>query len=233
MNAVITGASKGIGKAVSLYLAKKGYNLAICARNEQDLTAFHKDIQKSHPNIQVYSMVADMSVQEDILKFVEMVKINWKTLDVLVNNAGIYVPGEVHKEDDGILERLTEVNVYGPYRLTRALMPYFLNQQHGYIFNICSVASLLAYPNGGSYSITKFALHGFTKVLREELKDKGIKVCGVFPGATWSNSWAGVDLPKGRLMEAEDIAKAVGLQLELSDSAVMEDIILRPQLGDL
>ncbi len=233
MNAVITGASKGIGKAVSLYLADKSYDLAICARNKKDLMAFHDELKEKFPKINVFSMVADMSKKEDIANFTQMINNHFKTLEVLVNNAGIYVPGEVHKEEEGVLEKLTEVNVYGPYRLTRALMPYFLKQQNGYIFNICSVASLLAYPNGGSYSITKFALHGFTKVLREELKDKGVKVCGIFPGATWSNSWAGVDLPKERLMEAEDIAKAIGLQLELSPSAVMEDIILRPQLGDL
>jgi short-subunit dehydrogenase len=233
MNAVITGASKGIGKAVSIHLAEKSHNLAICARNKADLMSFHDELQKDFPDVKVFSMVADMSKKEDILKFAQMISTNFETVDILVNNAGIYVPGEVHKEDDGILEKLTEVNVYGPYRLTRALMPHFLKQQSGFIFNICSVASLLAYPNGGSYSITKFALHGFTKVLREELKDKGIKVCGIFPGATWSNSWAGVDLPKERLMEANDVAKAIGLQLELSSSAVMEDIILRPQLGDL
>lgn len=233
MNAVVTGASKGIGRAVSLYLANKGYNLAICARNKEDLMKFHDDLQSEFPDVNVFSMVADMSSKKDIHDFSEMIRIHCETVDVLVNNAGIYLPGEVHSEDDGVLEKLTEVNVYGPYRLTRALMPFFLKQQKGFIFNICSVASLLAYPNGGSYSITKFALHGFTKALREELKDKGIKVCGVFPGATWSNSWAGVDLPKERLMEAEDIAKAIGLQLELSPSAVMEDIILRPQLGDL
>jgi short-subunit dehydrogenase len=233
MNAVITGASKGIGKAISLYLAKKGYNLAICARNKKDLMSFHDQLMKEFPEITVFSMSADMSKDEDISKFVEMIQINMKTVDVLINNAGIYIPGEVHKEEEGTLEKLTEVNLYGPYRLTRALMPFFLKQESGYIFNICSVASLIAYPNGGSYSITKFALHGFTKVLREELKDKGVKVCGIFPGATWSNSWDGVDLPKERLMEAEDIAKAVGLQLDLSPSAVMEDIILRPQLGDL
>ena len=233
MNAIVTGASKGIGKAIAILLAKKGYNLAINARNKEDLNIFHNELVNEYPSIEVLSMPTDMAIPRDISDFVEMVNKHWETVDVLVNNAGIYLPGEVHKEEDGILEKLTEVNVYGPYRLTRAVMPYFLKQSSGFVFNICSVASLIAYPNGGSYSITKFALHGFTKVLREEMKDKGVKVCGIFPGATWSNSWAGVDLPKERLMQAEDIAKVVGLQLELSDSAVIEDIILRPQLGDL
>jgi len=233
MNAVITGASKGIGKAITMKLAAMGYNVAINARNKEDLTAFHKELTTKFPQVEVLSMPTDMASKKEISDFVAMVNKHWKSVDVLVNNAGIYIPGEVHKEEEGVLEKLTDINVYGPYRITRAFMPHFLKQQSGFIFNICSVASLIAYPNGGSYSITKFALHGFTKVLREELKDKGVKVCGIFPGATWSNSWAGVDLPKERLMEAEDIAKTVALQLELSPSAVMEDIILRPQLGDL
>lgn len=233
MNAVITGASKGIGAAISELFASKGVNLAICARNNEDLTVFHKNMNKKYPDVEIMSMSVDVSKKDEILRFVTMIKSNWSHVDILVNNAGIYVPGEVHTEDDGILERLMEVNVYGPYNLTRALMPYFLKQKDGYIFNMCSVASLIAYPNGGSYSITKFALNGFTKALRAELLDKGIKVCAVFPGATWSHSWKGVDLPEDRLMQPEDVAKAIWLQLELSPSAVMEDIILRPQLGDL
>ncbi len=233
MNAVVTGASKGIGKAISELFASKGVNLAICARNKADLDQFHQTLSTSYPDIEILSMAVDVSDRSNLDQFVQMINSHWTHLDILVNNAGIYLPGEVHQEAEGTLETLMEVNVYGPYHLTRALMPYFLKQQNGYIFNMCSVASLFAYPNGGSYSITKFALNGFTKALRAELLDKGIKVSAVFPGATWSNSWKGVDLPPERLMEAEDVAKAIWLQLELSPSAVMEDIILRPQLGDL
>lgn len=233
MNAIITGASKGIGAAITELFASKGVNLAICARNKKELDIFHQSIHSKYPDIDILSMAVDLSVRSELDKFVAMVQSNWKQLDILVNNAGIYFPGEVHKEEEGVLEDLMKVNVYAPYNLTRALMPYFLTQQNGFIFNMCSVASLLAYPNGGSYSITKYALNGFTKVLREELKDKGIKVCGIFPGATWSNSWSGSDISKSRIMEADDIAKAVWLQLELSPNAVMEEIILRPQLGDL
>ena len=103
----------------------------------------------------------------------------------------------------------------------------------GHIFNMCSVASLMAYPNGGSYSISKYALLGFSKNLRLELKDKGIKVTGIMPGATWSASWEGVELPEERLMQASDIALAVWSATQMSPSAVVEDIVLRPQLGDL
>ncbi len=91
----------------------------------------------------------------------------------------------------------------------------------------------MAYPNGGSYSISKFALLGFSKVLREELKSSGIKVTAVMPGATWSDSWSGAELPYERLMEAEDIAESILSIYKLGPSAVVEEIILRPQLGDL
>ena len=98
---------------------------------------------------------------------------------------------------------------------------------------MCSVASIKAYPNGGSYAISKFALLGFTKCLREELKDKGVKVTAILPGATWSDSWAGVDLPQERLMPASDIADIIWGTYVLSDVAVVEELLIRPQLGDL
>ena len=151
----------------------------------------------------------------------------------LVNNAGVFLPGLISEEDDGLLEQQIETNLNRAYYLTRALLPLMLPQQRGDIFNMCSIASKIAYPNGGSYSISKFALLGFSKVLREELKDKGIRVSAILPGATWSNSWAGVDLPEERLMQANAIAIAVWSAYQMSPSAVVEEIVLRPQLGDL
>ena len=153
--------------------------------------------------------------------------------NILVNNAGVFLPGEIVNEEDGALEKMIDTNLYSAYHLTRALLPEMINYGGGHIFNMCSIASFMAYPNGGSYSISKFALLGFSKVLREELKGKGIKVTSVMPGATWSASWEGVDLPESRLMQPTDIAKVIWNALEMSPSTVIEDIVLRPQLGDL
>ena len=108
-----------------------------------------------------------------------------------------------------------------------------LKAAKGHIFNICSIASLQAYPNGGSYSISKYALLGFSANLRLELKDKGIKVTAVCPGATYTNSWKGSGVSEERIMEADDIAKMIYAATQLSPQAVVEDIVLRPQLGDL
>ncbi|MCR9285827.1 MAG: SDR family oxidoreductase [Bacteroidetes bacterium] len=230
---IVTGATKGIGKAVVEAFAAEGFDLALCARTLNDLEAFKAALNSKYPDIQILIKVADMSSKEDVLAFAEFIKSHWNEVDVLINNAGVFFPGEVHKEADGVLETMMETNLYSAYYLTRSILPIMLPQKSGHIFNMCSVASLFAYPNGGAYSITKFALLGFSKVLREELKEKGIRVTSIMPGATWSNSWAGIDLPRERLMEAADIASAILNAWKMSPTAVVEEMIIRPQLGDL
>ncbi len=233
MNAVITGATKGIGRAIAEVFAQQGFQLAICARTEADLEECKQEINAQHPDIQIFTKVADMSKKAEVLAFADFVTAKMGSVEVLVNNAGVFLPGEIATEADGKLEMMIETNLYSAYYLTRALLPLLIAQQRGHIFNICSVASLQAYPNGGSYSISKFALLGFSKVLREELKDKQIRVTAVLPGATWSASWAGAPFPESRLMPASDVADALMGAYRLSPAAVLEELILRPQLGDL
>ena len=125
-----------------------------------------------------------------------------------------------------------EVNLYSAYHITRALLPKMKAQGYGHIFNMCSIAGLQAYPNGGSYSISKAALHAFSKNLRHELMPHRIKVTAVIPGAVYTDSWAPF-VEQERIMEVEDIAQMVYAASRLSPQAVVEDMILRPQLGDL
>jgi short-subunit dehydrogenase len=124
-------------------------------------------------------------------------------------------------------------NVYSAYYITRGLAKQMVASQSGHIFNMCSIASIKAYPNGGSYAISKFALLGFSKVLREELKDKGIRVTAILPGATRTSSWDGVDLPDERFMKSEDVAETIFSAYSLSKRSVVEEILIRPQLGDI
>lgn len=233
MNIVITGATKGIGRAIAEQFAAKGYNVCINARTAADLLAFEKEMKKDFPDVEIWTKATDMSKKEEVLAFADFVKENCPTIDVLVNNAGVFTPGELADEADGALEMMINTNLYSAYHLTRALLPMMVAHAKGHIFNMCSIANLQAYKGGGSYSISKYALYGFSKNLRFEMKEKGIKVTSVMPGATWSASWEGVDLPHDRLMEASDIAKTIYFATEMSAAAVVEDIILRPQLGDL
>lgn len=228
---IITGATKGIGRAIAERFASEGFDLAVCARNTDDLKAMKTAFKAQFPKVKLHIKKADLSKKKQVMAFAEFVKKTWDECDVLVNNAGVFLPGEITKEEDGVLESQIETNLYSAYHLTRAILP--LVKKHGLIINMCSIASFMAYPNGGSYSISKFALLGFSKVLREELKPKGIRVTSIMPGATWSASWDGVDLPEDRLAKATDIAEVTWSAHALSPSAVMEDVIVRPQLGDL
>lgn len=232
MKIIITGATKGIGRAIAEKFTAEGFDLAACARTEADLAILKKEIREKF-DVEVLTRPTDMRSKTDVLAFADFVKKHWSSVDVIVNNAGIFIPGEICNEEDGALEKMMEVNLYSAYHFTRAMLPLMLKKGSGHIFNMCSIASIIAYPNGGSYSISKFALLGFSKVLREELKTKGIKVTAILPGATWSDSWAGVDLPESRLMDANDIAIAVWSAWQMSPSAVVEEIVVRPQLGDL
>ena len=125
------------------------------------------------------------------------------------------------------------VNLYSAYHLTRALLPAMKKKGAGHIFNMCSIASLKAYENGGAYSITKYALQGFSDNLRHELMEDRIKVTAIMPGATWSRSWAASGLPEERFIKTEDIAAMVWASFSLSASADVETIVIRPILGDL
>ncbi|HNL83516.1 MAG TPA: SDR family oxidoreductase, partial [Chitinophagaceae bacterium] len=152
---------------------------------------------------------------------------------ILINNAGQFIPGSIYNEEDGILEKMIEINLYSAYHLTRAILPSMIKNKEGHIFNICSIASLKAYTNGGSYSISKYALMGFSKNLREELKPFQVKVTTVYPGAVYTDSWSNTGVEENRIMEPNDIAKMVYSASLLSPQACVEDIVLRPQLGDI
>lgn len=232
--ALVTGATKGIGKAVVMDLAQKGYSVAFCSRSEMDGFALVNNLESLFPSQKFYFGKCDVRSKSEIEVFLNELKIQFSnTIDVLVNNAGIFLPGNVTEEEDLQLPLLIETNLYSAYYFTKNIVKGMMENKFGYIFNMCSVASLKAYPNGGSYSISKYALHGFSAVLREELKPYNIKVTSVFPGATWSDSWKVVDLPEERLMQPEDIAHLITSTLVLSPAANVEDIVVRPQLGDL
>jgi len=232
-NVVITGATKGIGRAIVEIFATQGANLYLCARSKEDLKALKADLLARFPTIKVYIKKTDVSKKKQVIAFAAFIAKNTNSINVLVNNAGVFLPGPMVDEADGILETHINTNLYSAYYLTKALLPLLRASPSSHIFNMCSIVSKMTLPNCGAYSISKFALLGFSKALRAELKTENIKVTALLPGATWSNSWEGVDLPASRLMEAADIAKVVLNAYQLGDSAVVEEIIIRPQLGDL
>lgn len=235
MNILITGGSRGIGKAIAEAFAQNGqpHTIVLCARNKATLTQIADEWSSRFPQTKFLIYATDIAVKEAAQTFGAWALKEVGTIDVLINNAGTFVPGQISSEPDGALETMLAVNLHSAYHLTRAVLPAMIAAKSGHIFNICSIASLQAYPNGGAYSISKFALLGFSKNLREELKPHGIKVTAVMPGAVYTDSWSGSGVPRSRIMEAQDIAKLIYNAAHLSPQANVEEIVVRPQQGDL
>ncbi|RYY41405.1 MAG: SDR family oxidoreductase [Chitinophagaceae bacterium] len=233
MNVVITGASRGIGKAIATQFGAHGHNLFLNARTEETLLETAEELRTRFPNIRVESMAADLSQKAGAQLFGQWVIATAGTIDVLVNNTGTFTPGGIATEPDGALEHMLSTNLFSAYHVTRSLLPHMMEAKSGHIFTICSIASLAAYPNGGAYSISKFALLGFSRNLREELKPHNIKVTSVLPGAVYTDSWNGSGVAEERIMKPEDVAQLIYATTQLSYAATVEELVLRPQLGDL
>ena len=232
MNVIITGASRGLGKAIADIFAENGHHLFLTSKNQKRLQETVEELQKKFPAVTIKSKPFDLSKKDQTKEFGKWC-LQQASPDVLINNAGNFTGANVHDEQEGALEEMIETNLYSAYHLTRVIVPEMKRKKSGYIFNMSSIAGLKAYPGGGSYSISKYALRGFSINLREELKQYNIKVTTVFPGAAYTDSWAATGIDRKRFMEAEDIAKMVYAATQLSGKACVEEIILRPQSGDI
>ena len=228
---VITGGTKGIGKAIALTFANNGFDVATCARDEAALNELKSEIEGIGVKAFVYTK--DLSEKTQCQEFVAEINKLKSTVKVLVNNTGIFLPGKVHNEEEGSLEQMIQTNLYSAYHITRGLIHEMIASKKGHIFNICSTASITPYVNGGSYCISKYAMYGMTKVLREEMKEHNVRVTAILPGATHTSSWDGIDIPEERFMKASDVADTIWNSYQMSDRTVIEEIVMRPQLGDL
>jgi len=232
MNIVITGASKGIGKAIAEKFAANGYNLFLCARHEGPLKELTEELTEKY-KVKAHYKTCDVGNKSEVNEFAEWILSQTSQVDVLINNAGTFIQGHVHNEDDGVLEQLMQTNLYSAYYLSRYLIPSMQKNKSGHIFNICSIASLKAYQYGGSYSITKYAMDGLSANLRDELKQFNIKVTSIYPGAAYTDSWNASGVDPNRIMKAEDVSELIYTSAHLSPQACVEEIVIRPQLGDL
>jgi short-subunit dehydrogenase len=232
MSVIITGASRGIGKAIAEIYAANGHDLFLSSRSEVALYKAMEELQTKYPSVSIKAKAFDLSDKQQAKELGNWC-LRYAIPDIVINNAGLFEPGSVHNEPEGLLESQLAINVSSAYHLTRSLLPPMMKRRSGHIINLCSIASLNAYDNGGAYSISKFAMYGFSKNLREEMKSYNIKVTSVHPGAVLTDSWGDYDNSAKRIMEADDVAKMIYACTQLSAAACVEDIVIRPQLGDL
>ncbi len=230
--AIITGATKGIGRAIALKFLQEGYNIGICARNQGDLDQFLADYTSRFPQQKITALQADLQVSSAAEAFGHSILAAFETIDVLVNNAGVFLPGTVLEETFSQLEQQINTNLYSAYILSQMIGKSMTERASGHIINICSLASLQAYAGGSSYSISKYAMLGMSDNFRAALKPYKVKVTAVCPGPTMSASWEGSGVPEAKLMPAEDIAAMIFCCAETGFNTCVDRLVINP-LADL
>jgi len=233
MNILITGATRGIGKAIALKMASKGYNLSLCARNMADLQELKMEIKQQFPSLKIYIQAANCSIKEEVSSFAVNALKEFGFVDVLINNAGIFKPSVILDEEEGSMQQHLDVNLLAPYYLYKHIGPLMRDAKKGCIINICSVASKEIIVNAGSYGVTKAALLSLNHMMREEMREHGVKVTAILPGSTLTSSWEGTSIAADQFVQAEDVAQAVDAVLSLSAGANIDEIIIKPLYGQI
>lgn len=229
---IITGASQGIGQAVAeVFAAEPEARLALVSRNEARLAAVADACRARGAEALV--VPCDVTRDAAVARMAETILDRWGAPDVLVNNAGLFRPGMIRDTTADAFREQVEVNLTSAFLVTQAFLAPMTERGRGHLFYLASVASLRAYPGGVAYCAAKHGLLGLARVVREETKGVGLRVTALIPGATYTPSWAEADLPEERFMPAEDIARAALACYHLSDRSVVEELLIRPQLGDI
>jgi len=230
---LVTGSSRGIGYAVAKEFLSQGFNVVINGKNPENLLRAKATLSSLASENQVFAIEADVSTRSGVTSLVEQFNSLNLSLDVVVNNAGLFLPGTMIDESEDQFETLWKVNLSSAYWLTKDLWETLRKSNRAHVINMCSIASITAYDAGGTYSLVKHALLGFTKSLRKEGIPYGIRVTAIMPGATHTDSWAGVDLPQERFMDPQSVANVCYTAFAINRDTVMEEVILRPILGDI
>jgi len=231
---LITGASQGIGAAIAKVFAREVpvVRLALVARSARKLAVVARGCTKAGAAAaEVFP--CDVSDEAAVAALAADVVRRFGAVDVLINNAGVFAAAPFAETAVAEFDRIVAANLRSAFLVTRAFVPAMLTRRRGDVFFMSSIAGLEAYPNGAAYCAAKFGVTGLAKVLRAETKGKGVRVCCVHPGATWSPSWAGSGVKPERIMPAEDVARAFLDVYRLSRRTVVEEIVLRPVQGDV
>ncbi len=226
--ALVTGAGRGIGRAVSLLLGKSGCRVVLAARTGDQLEEVQKEI--SARGGEALSIPTDLTKDEEINGLVGKIQQTWESVDILVNNAGWGKRAPVVKAKVEEWDQTFRLNLRAPMQLAKLLLPHMIEKGDGAVINIGSVSGKTGEANGAAYSASKFGLIGFTQSLFEEVREYGIKVAVILPGF--------VDTPlippnrqldRSKMIQAEDIAQAVHFVLTSPPTSCPVEITIRPQ----
>ena len=232
-NVLITGATKGMGRAIAIAFAKQGLNLAICSRKSEDLLLLQDELKAINSNIKIISFRADCSIKEEVLAFAGYAEQELGPVSVIVNNVGAYEPSSILDDEPGTFIKLLNTNLMPAYELYRYYGKSMMAAGKGHIFNICSVAAINPVVAAGMYSVTKSALYTLSNIMRLEMQAYGVKVTAILPGSTLTDSWSGTDLPAEKFVLPDDVASAIIGAYRMSAGANVDEVVIKPVRGQV
>lgn len=232
MHVVVTGASQGIGAAIArAFAGQPEVELSLLARHEGRLEQVASECRDLGATATWHS--CDLTWDDQVEAVADAVLETAGPPGIVVNNAGKFRPGTVLDMDGASLRKQLEENIVTALLVTQAFLPAMIEAREGHLFFLGSVASLRAYPGAAGYCAAKHGLLGLARSVRNETTQHGLRVTTVLPGATLTPSWSGVEIPENRFMPAEDVAQAIVNCAALGPRTVVEELLLRPQPGDV
>jgi 3-oxoacyl-[acyl-carrier protein] reductase len=224
--ALITGASRGIGLAISRRLGEMGARLSLCARNPNPLATAAAGLKKL--GMEVFSMTADVTRAADVTRLVDATRTALGPVDILTNNAGLGHFGPFHELSESDWDSTLDTNLKGVYLMSRAVAPEMIQRRSGQIINISSLSGKNTYKGGGIYCASKWGLMGLTGCMAEELREYGIRVAAICPGSVATEFSLHVGKDTSKMLQADDVAHAVAAMVTQGPTSFLSEILLRP-----
>jgi NAD(P)-dependent dehydrogenase (short-subunit alcohol dehydrogenase family) len=226
--AVVTGAARGIGEAISKRLASMGATVILAARDAAKLERVKQEIEAAGGSAETSQL--DLLEENSVAKLAALVENRYHRCDILVNNAGIGVLGRpLHQMAPGEWDQLMGTNLRGPYLMVRAFAPLMIAANSGHIINISSLAGHNPLPNGAAYSASKWGLNGLTYSLAEELRPHGIRVSVVAPGSVNTHfGGGGSGRNPEKKIQPDDVAHVVAMLVTQAPQSFVSEVLLRP-----
>lgn len=227
MLALITGATKGIGRAIVESLSKEGYDIIAISSSKENLETLKNEIELKYRN-QCYVMEGDLTSSASKTQLIKNLTPHLENIHVLVNNFGKYSVGNLEDESSNSIQELFHANFLSAFEISHALIPFFKKKKKGYIFNILSVLAKEVRTTAAAYTISKHALKALNDLLREELRPYSIKVCAIYPGSVNTPSWDGISANRESMVQPNDIADFIKNSVAGSKHSFVEEITFRP-----
>ncbi len=225
--AIITGGSRGLGKATAIAFAKLGIDVAVTGRNEEKLQETVSELKGLGVN--AFYEIFDVGNYEEVKVGIKNIISNLGTVDILVNNAGIAAVGSFNEMEVSVWEKIIQTNVLGMYYVTKEVLPYLINKNEGDIINVASTAGLNGNANISAYSASKFAVIGLSESLMKEVRKNNIRVNTLTPSTIASDMTLELGFTDGnveKVLQPEDFAQLIVAGLQLPRRAMMANASL-------